>query len=423
VPARAALLAIVLLALVEGGSTAAGRLPPAELSYALRLRGSYTNTAICVTQGNEFRRARRMTGLGEFTTGAWSRDGLRFAVGGGKRTERRIRVVNADGRGWSAATTPRPTERDSAPTWAPDGQRIAFSRYVYFGPGTDYGRAGVWVVDVGTKEERQISRTFAGSLAWSPTGDLIAAEAGGEFNIELLLLREDGRGERKIHARDLAVFEDGVSWSPDGARLALGGGIIVDRSGREVGRYAAQPTNYVVRSPSWSPDGTTIAYERALRWTAARTNVPVLGSADLYMAPAVGGSPSRLTETVGISEGHPVWRRPAGTRGGTSQPCILLGTSGRNVIRGTALDDLVDAGRGNDLVYGRGGNDLLVGGPGADALNGGAGSDELLGEAGNDRVHARDRTFDAITGGWGRDLAWVDRRRDRVEGVELVFPR
>jgi hypothetical protein len=79
----------------------------------------------------------------------------------------------------------------------------------------------------------------------------------------------------------------------------------------------------------------------------------VLGYRDLYLAQAAGGSPLRLTATSGISEANPAWRPGAPTRAGTSQACIAVGTSGRDVIRGTALDDLVDAGRGNDLVYGR----------------------------------------------------------------------
>ena len=416
-------VALVLIVLVAGPSTAPSQTPSGELAFTLRLRGDHANGAVCVARSTELRRARRMTGLGEFTTAAWSRDGRRIAVGGGERAEGRIRVANAAGSGWRGITRPRPTEQDSAPAWSPDGRTIAFSRDVFFGPGTDYGRAGVWTVDLATRQERQISRTGAAALAWSPRGDLIAGEPGGVLNTDVLLLREDGRLERTIRSPDSGAFEDGVSWSPDGARLALGGGIMVDRTGREVGRFAARAGGYVVRSPSWSPDGATIAYERARSWTDARTNVPVLGYGDLYLAPAAGGRAVRLTATSGISEGNPVWRPRPSSRAGSAQACIVAGTSGRDLIRGTALDDLVDAGEGNDLVYGLGGDDFLVGGPGADGLTGGGGNDDLRGEAGSDRLYARDGTSDAVSGGPGRDRARVDPGRDRATGVESVYPR
>jgi Tol biopolymer transport system component len=229
-----------LLAAVSGASTARSQTSPAELSFMLRLRDGHAG-AICVAQSRELRRARRITGLGQFTTPAWSPDGRRIAVGGGKRAERPIRIANADASGWRTVTRPRPTEEDSAPWW-PDGSKIAFSRYVYFGPRTDYSRAGVWIVDVVTREERQISRTVAGSLAWSPTGGLIGADPGGSLPTDMLLLREDGRVERRIRLPGRRSFEDGLSWSPDGARLALGGGAIIDREGREVRRFAPRST-------------------------------------------------------------------------------------------------------------------------------------------------------------------------------------
>ena len=57
-----------------------------------------------------------------------------------------IRIGNADGGHFRAATSPRTkTEEDGSPDWSPDGAAIAFSRYVYYGPHTDYKRAGLWL--------------------------------------------------------------------------------------------------------------------------------------------------------------------------------------------------------------------------------------------------------------------------------------
>jgi dipeptidyl aminopeptidase/acylaminoacyl peptidase len=412
----------LLCALVATGISAAdaGTHPSApELSFSVRLHGNVAKAAICVAPTPGLRPARRMTRLAMESTGAWSPDGRALAVADGDPPRGGIRVVDADGRGGRLATQPRANELDSAPTWSPDGTRIAFSRYVFFGRHVDYGRAGVWVATLGAHGERQISKRFAGSLDWSPDGGLIAADVGGELNTEVQLLRPSGGLEQSIRVGEIA-FEHGVSWSPDGRRLAVGGGVVIDRNGNEVGRYAPLSGNdVVVNSPAWSPDGESVAYVRARSWSNARTNVRVHGNGDLYLGSVDGRAPVRLTATARIDETTPAWRAMAGAAG-KPQPCMLTGTPGGEVLRGTRLDDLIDARGGDDTVYGAGGNDFVAGGAGRDVLVGGPGRDWLWGETGNDRFLARDRERDSILGGAGRDRARVDRGLDAVMGVEDV---
>jgi dipeptidyl aminopeptidase/acylaminoacyl peptidase len=397
----------------------------AELSFTVRLRAAVTKAAVCVAQTTDPNRARRLTGLAESSTGDWSSDGQTLAVADGDPPKGGIHLYTADGSGTRAATRPRPNELDSAPTWSPDGTQIAFVRYVFFARGgADYGRAGVWVTALDSRAERQLSRRLAGTLDWSPTGDLIAADVGGEFKSDIDLVRPSGGVERTIRVGSAASFDDGASWSPDGTQLAVGDGLVVDRSGNEVGRYAPAPgRDYVLRLPAWSPDRDSVVYVRALTWVAARTNVRVTGLGDLYLGSVTGRDPVRLTATAGTDESAPAWRTSTSGAAGRAQPCILRGTSRRDVLRGTPFDDLVDAGGGNDLVFGAGGNDFAVGGAGGDVLVGGPGRDWLWGEAGNDRFSARDRNRDSILGGFGGDRATVDRRLDTVLGVERVFAR
>jgi RTX calcium-binding nonapeptide repeat (4 copies)/WD40-like Beta Propeller Repeat len=419
VTVRAGLLCLLVAAGVPAARAEAP--PAAELSFTVRLHGNYAMAAICVATTTELPRARRMTGLSAEPTGAWSPDGRTLAVADGNPPHGGIRLVAADGRGQRIATRPRPNELDSAPTWSPDGTQIAFARYVFFARRADYRRMGVWMAAPGSRE-RQISTRFAGSLDWSPDGGLIAADLGGELNTYVDLLRPTGGRERTIRVGRDAPYEDGVSWSTDGTRLALGGGLIVDRSGNAGGRYAA-PTgrDVVVRSPAWAPGSDTVAYVRAASWTAARTNVRVLGEGDLYLGSTAGGAPVRLTTTPQIDEATPAWRESANGASGRSQPCLLMGTARRDVLRGTGLDDLVDAGGGGDVVYGRAGDDFIAGGPGDDLLVGGPGRDALWGETGNDRFLARDHRSDSLLGGLGDDRASVDRRLDTVLGVERVL--
>ena len=413
-----------LAATVTSASVGHSQPTARELSFTVRLHGNYAAAAICVAPRSELSRARRVTGLTEAPTGDWSPDGQTLAVADGDPPKGGVRFVAADGSSAQVVTRPRANELDSAPAWSPDGTRIAFARYVFFARGVDYSRAGVWVAAVGSGEERQISRRFAGSLDWSPTGDLIAADVGGEFSTDIDLLRVSGGVERTIRPGHTPSFEDGVSWSPDGTRLALGGGRIVDRNGNEAGRYAPVTSNdFAIRQPAWSPDGDSIAYVRVLTWTDARTNIRVAGYGDLYLGSVAGGAPVRLTATAATDESSPAWRTSGSDAAGREQPCILRGTARRDVLRGTPLDDLVDAGAGNDVVYGAGGNDFAAGGAGSDILVGGPGRDWLWGEAGNDRFSARDRNRDSILGGYGSDRAQVDRRLDTVRGVERVVAR
>jgi RTX calcium-binding nonapeptide repeat (4 copies) len=83
--------------------------------------------------------------------------------------------------------------------------------------------------------------------------------------------------------------------------------------------------------------------------------------------------------------------------------CTLIGMATRDVIPGTS---------GPDVVCGLGGNDWLTGGPDADVLDGGSGAD---------RLDARDGRRDVVRGGPGKDSARVDRRLDRVSGVERLL--
>ena len=55
--------------------------------------------------------------------------------------------------------------------------------------------------------------------------------------------------------------------------------------------------------------------------------------------------------------------------------------------------------RGADLVCGLGGNDRIAGG---------AGNDRLFGESGDDWIASRDRGFDVVGCGRGRDTALAD---------------
>lgn len=407
--ARLAWLVLIPPLAAAGASGAGVRSGAAELSFTV---GDAPYVAACTAPTDGLSRARRLGAIGS-AGGSWSPDGARVALVVGQA----IAVANADGSSLRIVTSPRKTsEDDHAPTWSPDGSAIAFSRY------TGSARNGVWIVVVATRAERQLTRRYARALAWSPTGDVIAADYGVYLRGEIALVEPDGTVRRRLDVPDFKGFNAGVSWSPDGTRLAVGGGAIVDRSGAIVGRYAGPSTDEAVSaSPSWSPDGSSVAFARFATEYDARTNFRYVEQADLYVAPAAGGAETRMTRTPDLSESGPRFR--PGTHAapaGTTQPCVLRGTAHRDVIHGSRRDDLIFAGAGNDVVEARGGADVVDGSAGGDVLVGGPGEDFLRGAAGNDRLYAKDRAADLVYGGPGKDSAFVDPKLDRWTNVERV---
>jgi dipeptidyl aminopeptidase/acylaminoacyl peptidase len=437
-----------------------------DFAYSVTIRNLSHRTAVCVARDGEAGGGFRLAGLGYDGGMDWAPDGGRFAIAIETPNLAPIRIARADAADFRAATSPHKNEQDHSPRWSPDGARIAFSRYVFYnGRHTAYRRAGLWVLDVAARKERQFSRRFpadkdwspsgdrlavgfesdlslfsaggqllwtishgpesVGEVAWSPTGDLIAAR----FGRDVLLVTSERTVVQTIVRPDnsLLRLEDGLSWSPDGTRLAVGGGVIFDRSGRRSGSYAPASTMQAVsHAPNWTSDGTTIVYERApaYYYSWRYGSGIALGSADLYAFPVGGGETAQLTSTPGVGERNVVFRpaRGGGTAG-TAQRCIYVGTEGPDRIYATKGDDLVSAGPGKDVVHGRGGSDLIVGGDGNDALYGGSGRDEIWGDRGSDLIYARDRMSDRVLGGLGRDSAWIDARpRDSVKDVERVYP-
>jgi Ca2+-binding RTX toxin-like protein len=101
----------------------------------------------------------------------------------------------------------------------------------------------------------------------------------------------------------------------------------------------------------------------------------------------------------------------------------LLGGSSSDTFRGGTGDDVLVGHHGDDRLLGGPGNDQLRAGPGNDTLSGGRGTDALRGDAGRDTLLSRDGVRDDVDGGGGRDQAEVDRRRDHIRRIELLFSK
>jgi Tol biopolymer transport system component len=216
----------------------------------------------------------------------WSPDRTRLAFvaqGEGISGENRLFVVNADGSGLRELANHFSTDA-FWPSWSPDGTRIAFSSQEAFdGP---RGRVlySVRVVDV---ESGQVTNatgnhlSFAAAPTWSPEGDRLAFRGledrpqpvnavGGAIGVELFVLHLASGELRNVGQQRFgnAVY---LTWSPVDDRLLIYGKQgatyrseesasikLLDLTTDEVTNINVD--SQVVWLPVWSPDGSRIAY-------------------------------------------------------------------------------------------------------------------------------------------------------------------
>jgi Tol biopolymer transport system component len=159
---------------------------------------------------------------------------------------------------------------DSDPDWSPDGTRVVFvrDRVESFGA----GGTEVWTVEVDSREEHLLLRLpreprgvqdVVHSPVWSPDGRRIAFSLGRVKNPynrgpnEVWVMEKDGSNHRRVVA-DIGgnkFHSPGLAWSPDGRALALNGLAAVD-----LGNGTHRVIDDFGEWPSWSPDGSQIAY-------------------------------------------------------------------------------------------------------------------------------------------------------------------
>lgn len=262
-------------------------------------------------------------------------------------------IVNADG------TRHRQLMEGSSAVWSPDSTRIAFVR-----PGAD-GRPQIFVRFM--DPEGSVSQVTnidhePSALAWAPDGRSIAFVARvkqasdwkitlpgrpdgakwtedpviiedlhyrqdrvGYTNVgydHLFVVRSDGGTARQLTSGNWNVgyrrigaiaFPARVSWSPDGTRIAFDGPgkpieaphwfeshiNIVNVASGTVSVLTAGRGTY--SEPVWSPDGQRIAF------SGYPSHETLYHVADLYVAPAAGGAPTRLLTDLPDSPGSLRW--------------------------------------------------------------------------------------------------------------------
>jgi Tol biopolymer transport system component len=145
------------------------------------------------------------------------------------------------------------------PAWSPDGKQIAFAA----SPAGGSNGGPIEVVDaLGHDAPRVVGGVFAGTLSWSPDGKQIAYTALNEpLHIEVLTIST--RTSRELAAGP-GTESYWPSWSRTNGRIAFAsGGSIYDVRADGTDRRTLVGCDMVrCDSPSWTPDGKSIVFER-----------------------------------------------------------------------------------------------------------------------------------------------------------------
>jgi hypothetical protein len=209
---------------------------------------------------------------------AWSPDGTRIAFQSYRDGSGDIYTMNANGSG-VARLTDSPYA-DEYPTWSPDGTKIAFVHgrtwterrlRIMDADGSDVSRVTFTSDDPEVKDDLENwVWWYAYDLAWSPDGTKIA------FSIrymcegcEVFSSLPPTVATANVDGSNLAFVQgnDQPSWSPDGTRLAV---TTSHADGTVVAVMDADGSNYrwlpylnsdchSLRSPAWAPDGKSLA--------------------------------------------------------------------------------------------------------------------------------------------------------------------
>ncbi len=205
----------------------------------------------------------------------------------------------------------------------------------------------VWVLDPGSGSKQRLTRTRRadeGMPDWNAGGTRIAySKCGrGQFsNCDIWVMNADGSEKTRLTSTTQPdpfspfVQETWPTWSPDGTMIAYTSNAedifqdiwVMNADGTDQTRLTVNEAFDAF--PEWSPDGAKIAF------TSDRDEVD-----DIWVMDANGSDPMRLTSGQGVDE-RPDWS-PDGNR-------IVFSRFGRNIwvmnADGTNLTKLTDARR------------------------------------------------------------------------------
>ncbi len=241
------------------------------------------------------------------------------------------------------------------PDFSPDGKQVAF----VLRAGAE--SCGIYTAMVGGEKPLRLTSDCEDySPTWSADGRWVAFYRYDPTGISIYTVPAFGGSEHRLYKGPVNPWVSGLDWSPGGGVLAFTGGradskgtwisllSLADSTTRQLTSPSGQEVD---SSPAFSPDGSTVAFVRGIRAGAVD---------DLYVLPAAGGAPTRLTFDRTWIDGSPTWT-PDGrdivfssTRGGLASLWRVSAAGGtpRPVAGvGVVATSPSISPKGNQLVY------------------------------------------------------------------------
>ncbi|HKO14718.1 MAG TPA: S9 family peptidase [Gemmatimonadaceae bacterium] len=224
-----------------------------------------------------------------YTVSAWTHPNAKPASGDtalGDKHEMRSHIWLVPTSGGAPRQLTFGERGETQPAWSPDGRQLAFlaARGGGGGAADEQPRNQVWILPLDGGEAWELTSAHDGvtGLSWSPDGTRIAY-----LTTDTLPRGDEARTKRKD---DPQVFEGDFHlshlWVVD----------VATKHAREVAHGA-----FTIRgAPSWSPDGQRIAF------STAPTPMIRDDRSDAYVATLAGGPLERISTTPDVSTA-PVW--------------------------------------------------------------------------------------------------------------------